>query len=177
MLNRPQLKIYISSLYFILLIWKQNSSRPVNLCFFGYMDSKLDNNLTISCVGLRRHSFSAPARLSLQRLELDTESLGVRVASLSSLVSAKSELLKTVEQAVTMRTCHGCHAPMDADHKGNPTGADQCPLEHWRGCVESIAEGTSGWRPCPIVSVPGSETEDSERMKKMSYTKRLRILT
>ena len=161
MLNRPQLKIYISSLYFSLLIWKQNSPRPVNLCFFGYMDSKLDNNLTTSCVGLRRHSFSAPARLSLQRLELATESLGVRVASLSSLVSAKSELLKTVEQAVTMRTCHGCHAP----------------LEHWSGCVESIAEGTSGWRPCPIVSVPGSETEDSERMKKMSYTKRLRILT
>ena len=129
----------------------------------GYMASKINTNLTVSCVGLRRHSFSAPARLSLERLELATQSLGVRVASLSSLVSAQSEQSKDLVDIVTMRTCHGCHAPIDGDHKGFPTGADQCPLEHWSGCKEVIPEGASGWRPCPADSVPGSEAEDSEK--------------
>ena len=129
------------------------------------MGSKLDNDLTVSCVGLRRHSFSAPARLGLERLELATKSLGVRVASLTSLVSAQSELsnpLRDSAKVDTMRTCHGCHAPIDGDHKGFPTGADQCPLEHWSGCKEAIEEGTVGWRHCPTDSPPGSETEGSE---------------
>ena len=130
------------------------------------MGDKLDN-LKVSCVGLRRHSFSAPAGLSLARLELATQSLGARVASLSSLVSAQSvvsDTLKAPVQADTMRTCHGCHSPIDEHHKGYPTGADQCPLEHWSGCREVIAEGTAGWRPCPIESdAEVSEKDDDEK--------------
>ena len=121
------------------------------------MGSKLDN-LELSCVGLRRHSFSAPARLSLERLEKATQSLGVRVASLSSLVSAQS-LITDPAQTDTMRTCHGCHAPIDDYHKGFPTGADHCPLEHWSGCKEAIAQGIASWRPCPL----DSEAEESEK--------------
>ena len=133
------------------------------------MGDKLDN-LNISCVGLRRHSFSTPARLSLERLELATQSLGVRVASLSSLVAAQSELAPTRNISTlvhTMRTCHGCHSPIDDDHKGFPTGADQCPLEHWGGCKDTIAEGTIGWRPCPVVS----DTEVSESDEEVSEDK------
>ena len=138
------------------------------------MGTKLDN-LKVSCVGLRRHSFSAPARLCLARLELATQSLGVRVASLSSLVSAQSEssdTLKVSAQADTMRTCHGCHSPIDDSHKSFPTGADQCPLEHWSGCKEAIGEGIAGWRPCPMeseaeVSEKDEDEENEDLLKKV----------
>ena len=51
------------------------------------------------------------------------------------------------------RICHGCHAPIDDDHKDYPSGWQKCPLDHWTGCSGGIAEGKaangSEWRGCP----------------------------
>ena len=125
---------------------------PVKLGVTGYFYITLDTNLSQQCSGLRRHSFSAPARLSLERLEVATFNLGLRVSSLSSLVRSGSIQPEFRNNLDTMRTCHGCHAPIDDDHKGYMTGASQYPLEHWDGCKGDIGEGVADWRPCPVVS-------------------------
>ena len=139
---------------------------------------------------MRRHSCSAPARLSLDRLEAATENLGRRVLSLSRLVPRSSldegltDVPSLVHQPVNslvnlvvdtmVRTCHGCHGPLDEDHQEYPSGWQKCQLEHWDGCQGGIAEGKasngSDWRGCPLGYVyvesiddgSGSEvTEDS----------------
>lgn len=120
---------------------------------------------------LRRHSFSAPAKLCLDRLDTATRILGSRVSSLSSLVSRSREspevslipllILSSPNSTSTMgRTCHGCHAPLDSDHQSFPSGWQKCPLEHWDGCQGGIVEGkgTNGkeWRGCPPDYVGGA---------------------
>ena len=59
------------------------------------------------------------------------------------------------------RTCHGCHAPIDADHHNFPSGWQKCPLDHWDGCSGGIVEGkgTNGkdWRGCPDDYVGGAD--------------------
>ena len=51
------------------------------------------------------------------------------------------------------RQCHGCHGPCDASHKGYPTGAERCPLDHYEGCEGGITAGfdrlDQKWRGCP----------------------------
>ena len=51
------------------------------------------------------------------------------------------------------RQCHGCHGPCDDSHRGYPTGADRCTLEHDDRCEGGIVEGfdrlDSKWRGCP----------------------------
>ena len=61
-----------------------------------------------------------------------------------------------------MRTCHGCHAPVDEDHKGSMTGAKQCPFDHWDGCQGGIDVSSKDWRPCPPNFVPVLQTETDE---------------
>ena len=52
-----------------------------------------------------------------------------------------------------VRTCHGCHAPLDEDHQDHPAGREKCRLEHWDGCRGGIVDGKatngSDWRGCP----------------------------
>ena len=66
------------------------------------------------------------------------------------------------------RTCHGCHAPLDDDHKDYPSGWQKCPLDHWTGCEGGIVQGKaangSEWRACPpdYVFVEGVSTDDEE---------------
>ena len=133
-----------------------------------------------SCQGspLRRHSFSAPARLCLGRLDLATKQLGQRILSLSSLVAQTSEASsqqQVLRQSTSWlslhkmnRTCHGCHALIDEDHKDIPSGWQKCPLEHWSGCKGGIAEGKasngSEWRGCPsdYVYVEAVSTDDED---------------
>ena len=108
---------------------------------------------------LHRQSCSAPARISLDRLEAATESLGRRVLSLSKLVkrSSSDEGLTDVPSLAfhpvnslvnlvvdtMVRTCHGCHAPLDEDHQEYPSGWQKCQLEHWDGCQGGIADMTA----------------------------------
>ena len=115
----------------------------------------LDQLSTCKESPLRRSSWSAPARLSIGRLEQATQNLGKRVLSLSKLASRPSNgvdlspdqspgLAKSVVRPVadTMgRTCHGCHAPLDDDHQAYPSGWQKCQLEHWDGCQGGIADG------------------------------------
>ena len=64
-------------------------------------------------------------------------------------------------EKVTVRTCHGCHAPIDTHHKGYSAGANLCPLEHWDGCPGGIKGGrdTSGkeWRACDFAGNTGDD--------------------
>ena len=82
-------------------------------------------------------------------------SLTNSVRSLS--VSPRSSSAQTPDPETRMsgrtRQCHGCHGPIDASHKGYPTGADRCTLEHDDRCEGGIAEGVDRfdrkWRSCP----------------------------
>ena len=71
-------------------------------------------------------------------------------------------------ERVTVRTCHGCHAPIDAYHKGFSTGANLCPLEHWDGCHGGIAGGrdSSGkeWRSCVLDGDTGETSTDADEV-------------
>jgi hypothetical protein len=123
---------------------------------------------------LRRHSFSAPSRLCIERLDTATRHLNTRVKSLSRLVSSLpgsplSRSLPATGQAIPNqispattlsssedmgRTCHGCHAPLDEDHQNVPSGWQKCPLEHWNGCEGGIVDGKAlngaDWKGCPL---------------------------
>ena len=103
---------------------------------------------------LRRHSFSAPARLCLDRLEVATRRLSVRVASLTSLTQSGSDQSGSVlaEEMLRARVCHGCHSPIDEGHQGYPSGAEKCPLDHWEDCAGGIPRDNTDWRPCPCSS-------------------------
>ena len=48
--------------------------------------------------------------------------------------------LPSAKMAVQGRTrqCHGCHGPCDDSHRGYPTGADRCTLEHDDRCEGGI---------------------------------------
>ena len=63
-----------------------------------------------------------------------------------------------------VRTCHGCHAPLDEDHQEYPSGWQKCQLEHWDGCRGGIAEGKalngSDWRGCPLGYVYVESIDD-----------------
>ena len=69
-------------------------------------------------------------------------------------------------EKTTIRTCHGCHAPIDSYHKGYPTGAKSCPLDHWDGCRGGIVSGRdpSGkeWRSCVPDFIEGDESTDGD---------------
>ena len=77
------------------------------------------------------------------------------------------------------RTCHGCHAPIDDDHKDYPSGWQKCPLDHWSGCLGGIVEGKasngSEWRGCPpeyayVEAVSDEEEEHDEGLNKEDIT-------
>ena len=138
-----------------------------------------------SCLGspLRRHSFSAPARLSLERLDKATENLGRSVLSLSLLVSRSSSSLNRDSADTMPRTCHGCHAPLDEDHQAFPSGWQKCQLEHWEGGQGGVADGKSAngsdWRGCPegyvfvekVDDESGSDEEETRAgLKKSEIT-------
>ena len=95
---------------------------------------------------LRRHSYSAPARLCVDRLDLAVKHLGQKILSLSSLVSSSADTSPPPGASLLLtggmsRKCHGCHAPLDDDHKDYPSGWQKCPLDHWSGCKGGIVEG------------------------------------
>ena len=117
-------------------------------------------------LGERVHSLSQVVRISSTSLEF----LG-RVSSLSSA----PEILPVGPCITTMvRTCHGCHAPLDEEHQAHPSGWQKCQLEHWEGCKGGILDGKSAngsdWRGCPDGyvhvesvdddSVSGEDTEE-----------------
>ena len=58
---------------------------------------------------LRRHSFSAPARVNLDRLDRATQRLGEKVLSLSRLISVSS----SSPAKMTVRRCSACHMYID----------------------------------------------------------------
>ena len=113
---------------------------------------------------MRRQSFSAPARLCLDRLDTATENLGQRISSLSLLVSRSSSSLNKDPAETMPRTCHGCHAPLDEDHQAFPSGWQKCQLEHWEGCKGGIEDGKSAngsdWRGCPDGYVCVEQVDD-----------------
>ena len=122
---------------------------------------------------IRRQSFSAPARICLARLDTATKALGKRVHSLSQVVRSSSSGSLNLPGAANIssscptpggdivgpgattmvRTCHGCHAPLDEDHQAYPSGHLKCQLEHWEGCKGGVLDGKaangSEWRACP----------------------------
>ena len=107
---------------------------------------------------LRRHSFSAPSQLCVDRLDIAVKHLGQRILSLSTLVSTSTSPSPQPVDSLLFpnkmtRICHGCHAPIDDDHKDYPTGWQKCPLDHWSGCLGGVVEGKaangSEWRGCP----------------------------
>ena len=52
----------------------------------------------------------------------------------------------------SVRICHGCHGLCDESHRGFPTGADKCPLEHDLACEGGIPETfeqKGRWKACP----------------------------
>ena len=123
---------------------------------------------------MRRQSFSAPARLCVDRLDTAVKHLGHRILSLSSLVSGSADT-SSLPSACSLltdrmsRTCHGCHAPLDHHHhKDHPSGWLKCPLDHWAGCEGGIVEGKaqngSDWRGCPpdYVYVESVSDEDED---------------
>ena len=61
---------------------------------------------------LRRHCFSAPARVNLDRLDRATQRLGERVLSLSRLVSVSSSSVSSPAK-MTVRRCSACHMYLD----------------------------------------------------------------
>ena len=90
---------------------------------------------------------------------------------MSSLISSsgdKSAQLSTCSLLTDRmsRTCHGCHALIDDDHKDFPTGWQKCPLDHWIGCKGGIAEGKgsngSEWRGCPVDYVYVEPVSDDD---------------
>ena len=91
----------------------------------------------------------------------------MRVASLSSLTQAGSDPTESCDTLsgsvrgntmLRVRVCHGCHSPIDEGHKGYPTGAEKCPLDHWEDCAGGIPRDNSDWRPCPgSTASEGSE--------------------
>ena len=128
---------------------------------------------------MRRQSWSAPAKLSLDRLDAATQNLGKRVLSLTRLVKKSSSSLDEVTPGPIsqptkspvnlvwdkmVRTCHGCHAPLDKDHQDYPSGWQKCQLEHWDGCHGGIADGKapngSDWRGCPLGYIFVESVED-----------------
>ena len=43
-------------------------------------------------------------------------------------------------------------------HKGYPTGAEKCPLDHWEDCAGGVPRDNTDWRPCPgSTASEGSE--------------------
>ena len=144
-----------------------------NLASFSI--TTLDTSASCQRSPLRRHSFSAPARVCLARLDRATKTLGDRVQSLTQVVKSSSSLslhpLSGESAAVgfppstpekvsvgpcdttMVRTCHGCHAPLGEEHQDHPAGRDKCQLEHWDGCRGGIVDGKaangSDWRGCP----------------------------
>ena len=100
---------------------------------------------------MRRHSFSAPARITLYRLERATETLGVRVLSLSRLVSASSldasvsGYLISPPARMAIKRCSICHKYIDGapdqslvhDGKYGP----ECSAAHPDPCDHSGKDG------------------------------------
>ena len=95
-----------------------------------------------------------------------------KLATASRKLSGKSSLATSPVQSPIMppgrtKQCHGCHGPCDQSHKGYPTGADRCPLDHDDRCEGGILEGfdrnDSKWRGCPsdFVYVEDDYYEDS----------------
>ena len=96
-----------------------------------------------------------------------------KLATATKRLSGKSSLASSPEKLPEMpppgrtKQCHGCHGPCDQGHRGYPTGADRCPLEHDERCEGGILEGfdrnDSKWRPCPsaFVYVEDDYYEDS----------------
>ena len=101
---------------------------------------------------MRRHSFSAPARLSLDRLDRATQNLGVRVLSLSRLVSASSSdvsasnSLISTHSRMAIRRCTSCHNYIDGApdpslvHVGK-YGPDCTSAHHPSPCDHSGKDG------------------------------------
>ena len=97
--------------------------------------------------------------------------LGQKILSLSSLVSSSADTSSLPGASLLLtggmfRTCHGCHAPLDDDHKDYPSGWQKCPLDHWTGCKGGIVEGKAGngseWRGCPVDYVYVEAVSDDE---------------
>ena len=80
-----------------------------------------------------------------------------RLADTARRISGGSSLASSPDPKPSMsgrtRQCHGCHGPCDASHKGHPTGADRCTLEHDDRCEGGITSGFDRaerkWRACP----------------------------
>ena len=97
--------------------------------------------------------------------------LGQKILSLSSLVSSSADTSPPPGACLLLtggmsRTCHGCHAPLDDDHKDYPSGWQKCPLDHWSGCKGGIVEGKavngSEWKGCPLEYVYVEGVSDDE---------------
>ena len=99
---------------------------------------------------LRRHSYSAPGRLCLDRLERATKHLGLRVSSLSRAVSASN-----LSASSTMREnrCSRCHRykrdppSPDLGHEGSHAES-KCRLDHHPLPCDHVDESGA---PCSYV--------------------------
>ena len=96
-----------------------------------------------------------------------------KLSTASRKLSGKSSLATSPVEPLDMpppgrtKQCHGSHGPCDQSHKGFPTGADRCPLDHDVRCEGGILEGfdrnDSKWRGCPsdFVYVEDDYYEDN----------------
>ena len=88
-----------------------------------------------------------------------------RESTVVSFPSSTPEILPVEPIATTMvRTCHGCHAPLDEEHQAFPSGWLKCQLENWEGCKGGILDGKSAngsdWRGCPYDYVHVESVND-----------------
>ena len=74
---------------------------------------------------------------------------------------------------LSARMCHGCHSPIDEGHKGCPSGAEKCPLDHWDECAGGIPRDNSDWRPCPSSSAEVSENGKGDDSNLLDETEEL----
>ena len=72
-------------------IWSQDRKQFI-LAFSKLSITTLDTSASCQRSPLRRHSFSAPARVCLARLDRATKTLGDRVHSLSQVVRSSSSV-------------------------------------------------------------------------------------
>ena len=74
---------------------------------------------------------------------------------------------------LSTRMCHGCHSPIDEGHKGYPSGAEKCPLDHWDECAGGIPRDNTDWRPCPSSSAEVSENGNGDDSNLLDETEGL----
>ena len=91
--------------------------------------------------------------LALANQQVDKLSTATRKISGKSSLTTSPVDLPVMPPPGRTKQCHGCHGPCDQGHRGYPTGADRCPLEHDERCEGGILEGfdrnDSKWRGCP----------------------------